>query len=299
MKPVETREAAYLVDDVGAESRMEVGGGPQRTGITRLGRKLGGILAQVTWVALGLSLGVGVWQAAAVILGSDVIMPGPATTFDAFRYYMGHSYPTQGYPLWQHAWFSLERVFLGFAIGVTVGIVLGALMVAIRPIRRTLDPLVEAMRVLPMIAFIPMFVVWFGIGNQPKIVLIAVAVVPIMIVSVVAALDQFPEEMVNAAQCLGASRWYALLHVRIRGSAPAILTGMRLSMGVSWGNIVAAEMIVATSGLGYIVLEAGLYLQTALIFAGIISIVVLGLLCDLVLRLIQRALDPVRREPQR
>ncbi|MHB8590278.1 MAG: ABC transporter permease [Candidatus Dormibacteraceae bacterium] len=248
---------------------------------------------------LGLALGVGIWELVALAIGVPLIMPSPLQTAQAFVYYLQHPYPTQGYTLWGHALFSLERVFIGYAAGVTAGILLGSVMAAVRPLRRLVDPLIESARVLPMIAFIPMFVVWFGIGDMPKVVLIAVAIVPIMVVSVAAALDRFPMDMVNAARCLGASDSYALVHVRIRGSAPAILTGMRLSMGVSWGNIVAAEMIVATSGLGYVVLEAGIYLQTALIFAGIISIVILGLLCDLGLRMVLRAVDPVSREAVR
>ena len=113
-----------------------------------------------------------------------------------------------------------------------------------------------------------------------------------MAVSTCAALDRVPQEMLNAARCLGASEGYAMLHVRIRAAMPYIITGMRLAMGLSWTSIVAVEMISATAGLGYVILQAGLFLDTSLIFAGIITIAVLGITIDFGLRLLQRRLDP-------
>jgi taurine transport system permease protein len=224
-----------------------------------------------------------------------VLMPSPIATAQTLVQYLQHPFPVLGFTIWEHAIFSLKRILIGYAAGVTVGILVGSIMVVVPFVRGLLDPIIEGARVLPMLAFIPMLIIWFGIEDVPKIVVIAVVVTPIMVVSTVAALDQFPEEMMNAARCLGASNSHALLHVRIRGSAPGIVTGMRLCMGAAWASLVGAEMITATSGLGYLVLQAGLYLRTPLIFAGIISIVTLGLLSDMVLRGVHRALDPVSR----
>ncbi len=114
-----------------------------------------------------------------------------------------------------------------------------------------------------------------------------------MVVSVVAALDAVPEEYIEAARSLGASRRYALFHVRIRAALPGVITGLRLAMGISWTSIVAVEMIAATSGLGYVILEASNYLITPLIFSGIVLIAIVALLLDGLLRLVQRLVAPM------
>jgi len=166
-------------------------------------------------------------------------------------------------------------------------------MSAVRPLRLIVDPLIELGRPLPPLAFIPLLIVWFGIGELPKVLLIGIGVIPIMVVSVVAALDAVPEEYIEAARSLGASRRYALFHVRIRAALPAIITGLRLAMGVSWTSIVAVEMIAATNGLGYVILEASNYLITPLIFSGIVLIAVVALILDALLRIVQRLVAPM------
>ncbi|MDB5058997.1 MAG: binding-protein-dependent transport system inner rane component [Chloroflexi bacterium] len=242
--------------------------------------------------AIGLLLLLVGWEIGSRIAGDPVILPSPYDTVADFLWYLWHPYPTLGFMLWQHALFSTERILLGFGIGVVVGIGFGALMISVRPVRNLFDPLIELTRPLPPLAFIPIFIVWFGIGDLPKVVLITVGVIPIMIVSTVSSLDRVPQEMLNAARCLGASPGYSLLHVRIRCAVPAIITGMRIAMGGAWTSIVAAEMIVATNGLGYVTQQAGLYLDTKLIFAGILAIAILGITFDTILRRLQRALDP-------
>jgi ABC-type nitrate/sulfonate/bicarbonate transport system permease component len=101
-----------------------------------------------------------------------------------------------------------------------------------------------------------------------------------MAVTTVAALDEVPDDLRLCARTLGATSLYTLLHVQIRAALPAILTGMRISMAGSWTSIVAAEPIAATSGLGYLIMQASDYLNTALVFSGILSVVILGLVLD-------------------
>lgn len=144
-------------------------------------------------------------------------------------------------------------------------------------------------------AFIPLLIVWFGIGEVPKIVLIFIGVIPIMVIATLAALDGVPHELELCARTLGASKRYTLSHVQVRAAIPGIVTGMRIAMAGSWTSIVAAEMIAATSGVGYLILQAGNYLRTSLVFCGIISIGIMGLLLDGCLRLLLRWADPSRR----
>ena len=161
--------------------------------------------------------------------------------------------------------------------------------------RHAIDPVIEVLRPLPPLAFIPLFIIWLGIGEMPKEVLIMIGVIPIMAVTTVAAIDEVPEDLRLCARTLGASPRYTMLRVQIRSALPGILTGMRIAMAGAWTSIVAAELIAATTGLGYLIMQAGDYLNTALVFSGIIMIAILGLVLDACLRGLLLLADPSRR----
>jgi taurine transport system permease protein len=168
-------------------------------------------------------------------------------------------------------------------------------MSASQVVRHLIDPVIEVLRPLPPLAFIPLFIVWLGIGELPKEVLIIVGVTPPMAIVTVAALGEVAEDLRLCARTLGATRRYTLLHVQIRAALPAIITGMRIAMAGSWSSIVAVEMIAATSGLGYLITQAGDYLDLSLAFAGLIVIAVVSLTLDLGLRALLLFADPSRR----
>jgi NitT/TauT family transport system permease protein/taurine transport system permease protein len=235
------------------------------------------------------------WQAAAMILNDQVALPSVAQTVQQFLHYLDHPYPTQGKPIWFDLYISLQRILIGFVIGVAAGIALGAAMSANLVIRQLVDPVIEILRPLPPLAFIPLFIVWLGIGEMPKEVLIIVGVIPLMAVTTVAALDEVPDDLRLCARTLGASSRYTMLHVQIRAALPFILTGMRFAMAGAWSSIVAVELLAATSGLGFMIMQAGDYLDTALVFAGIITIAMAGLLIDAGLRGLLLLADPSRR----
>jgi len=145
------------------------------------------------------------------------------------------------------------------------------------------------------LSFIPLFIIWLGIGELPKEVLIIIGIIPIMAVTTVAALDEVPEDLRLCARTLGASRRYTLLHVQIRAALPGILTGMRISMAAAWSSIAAVELMAATSGLGFMIMQAGNYLDSALVFSAITMIAVAGLTLDACLRWLLILADPSRR----
>ena len=245
--------------------------------------------------AVGL-IGLAVaWQIAATLIGDAVFLPSVTQTVHAFLHYWDRPYPSQGKPLWYNAVISLRRIVIGFAIGVVAGVTLGAAMSASRVVRHLVDPVIEVLRPLPPLAFIPLFIIWFGIGELPKEVLIVIGVTPIMAVTSVAALDEVPEDLLLCARTLGASRLYTLLHVQIRSALPGILTGMRICMAAAWTSIVAAELIAATSGLGYLIGQAGDYLNIALVFSGLICIALIALALDACIRGLLLLTDPSRR----
>jgi NitT/TauT family transport system permease protein/taurine transport system permease protein len=245
--------------------------------------------------AAGIGALLVLWQAAAMILADQVALPSVTQTVAQFAHYLNRPYPAQGKPLWFDLYISLRRILAGFVIGVAAGIAVGSAMSASRVVRHLIDPVIEILRPLPPLAFIPLFIVWLGIGETPKEVLIIVGVVPLMAVMTVAALDEVPDDLRLCARTLGASRAYTLLHVQIRAALPYILTGMRLAMAGAWSSIVAVEMIAATSGLGYMIMQAGDYLDTALAFAGIITIAIIALIIDTGLRGLLLLADPSRR----
>jgi ABC-type nitrate/sulfonate/bicarbonate transport system permease component len=236
-----------------------------------------------------------VWQVAAMLIGDAVFLPTVTQTVHAFLHYWDRPYPSQGKPLWYDAVTSLRRIVIGFAIGVVAGVTLGAAMSASRVVRHLVDPVIEVLRPLPPLAFIPLFIIWFGIGELPKEVLIVIGVTPIMAVTSVAALDEVPEDLLLCARTLGASRLYTLLHVQVRSALPGILTGMRICMAGAWTSIVAAELIAATSGLGYLIGQAGDYLNIALVFSGLICIALIALALDACIRGLLLLTDPSRR----
>jgi ABC-type nitrate/sulfonate/bicarbonate transport system permease component len=241
---------------------------------------------------LGLLVAAAIWEIASVIINDPVILPSIQTTVSTLVHYMSTPYPSEGSTLWSHALVSLGRILTGFLLGTVAGIVIGAAMASVRILKDLIDPIIEITRPLPPLAFIPLFIVWFGIGESSKILLIMTGVIPIMAIATVSALDAVPTEFIEAGRVLGAGRAYNLMHVRVRAALPGIVTGMRIAMGVSWTSIVAVEMIAATSGVGYVILQAGSYLVTSLVFSGIIIISFLGLVLDSLLRLLLRLLGP-------
>src|SRR5450755_155065 len=245
--------------------------------------------------AAGIAALLLLWQAAAMILNDQVALPSVAQTVQQFLHYLDHPYPAQGKPIWFDLYISLQRILIGFVIGVACGIALGAAMSGSRVMRHLVDPVIEILRPLPPLAFIPLFIVWLGIGEMPKEVLIIVGVIPLMAVTTVAALDEVPDDLRLCARTLGASSRYAMLHVQIRAALPFILTGMRFAMAGAWSSIVAVELLAATSGLGFMIMQAGDYLDTALVFAGIITIAMAGLVIDAGLRGLLLLADPSRR----
>jgi taurine transport system permease protein len=260
----------------------------------RRGRRRARTRRLATGAAGLVGLGM-VWQIAASILRDPVFLPSVSQVATTFVHYFNRPYPAQGSPLWYDALTSLRRILIGFGIGVGAGVTLGSAMSASRVVRHLIDPVIEVLRPLPPLAFIPLFIIWFGIGELPKEILIIIGVTPIMAVTSVAALDEVPEDLRLCARTLGASRLHTLVQVQLRSALPGILTGMRISMAAAWTSIVAAELIAATSGLGYLIQQAGDYLNTALVLSGIICIAVIALTLDACIRGLLLLADPSRR----
>lgn len=183
--------------------------------------------------------------------------------------------------LLQHTAVSLARAFFAFVVATIVGIPLGLLMGMSPVLNAILDPFVQFLRPLPKLALIPLVIVWFGIGETSKFILIFLATLLTVIVSAAAAVRSVPEGRIRAARSLGASRAQLFWHVILVNALPELFTGVRVAIGIGWTTLIAAEMIAATSGIGWMVLNASSYLRTDIVMLGIFILGTTGYLLDL------------------
>ncbi|MDR6233699.1 ABC transporter permease subunit [Pseudomonas oryzihabitans] len=195
-------------------------------------------------------------------------------------------------PLLTHIGWSALRVFSALALAVVTAIPLGILMGVNRIARGIFDPLVEFYRPLPPLAYLPLVVIWMGIGEGSKILLIYLAMFAPLALSARAGVRSVAMEQIHAAYSMGASRGQVLRHVIMPAALPEILTGMRIAIGFGWTTLVAAEMVAATAGLGFMVLSASKFMVTEVVIMGILVIGVMALLFDFGMRWLERRLVP-------
>lgn len=200
--------------------------------------------------------------------------------------------------LWQHLAASLTRIVLALLAALVIGIPVGIAMGLSPTVRGILDPVIELYRPVPPLAYLPLMVIWFGIGETSKILLIYLAIFAPVAMSALAGVKSAQQVRIRAAQSLGASRAQVLWFVILPGALPEILTGLRIGLGVGWSTLVAAELIAATCGLGFMVQSAGEFLATDVVLAGIAVIAIIAFLLELGLRALQRRLTPWHGEVQ-
>lgn len=202
---------------------------------------------------------------------------------------------TDGYrqvPLWQHIAVSLARALGAFSVSIVLGIPLGLLMGMSPLTSAILDPFVQFLRPLPKIALIPLAVVWLGIGEASKFFLIFIATFLSIVVGAAAAVERISQTRLRVARTLGASRLQLFLRVALPNALPELFTTVRLSIGIGWTSLIAAEMVAADSGLGWMVINASSYLRTDIVMIGILMLGGIGYLLDLLLLGLQRLLVP-------
>ncbi|MGX0875579.1 taurine transport system permease protein [Roseovarius sp. MBR-154] len=198
----------------------------------------------------------------------------------------------QNFTLWEHLYWSLFRVIVGFALGAAVGIPLGYAMGLSDWFRGWFDPIVEFMRPVPPLALIPLVIIWAGIGETGKIILLFLAALWIMTISARAGVSGVAISKVHAAYSLGASKWQLMRHVIVPNSLPEIFTGARVAMGVCWGTVVAAELVAAEKGAGMMIMVASRFQLTDIVLMGIILIGIIGYGIDILMRKAENWLVP-------
>lgn len=183
---------------------------------------------------------------------------------------------------------SMGRVFGAFFIAVALGIPIGILMGTSRIARGIFDPPIEFYRPLPPLAYLPLMIVWFGIGETSKIILLFLAIFAPVTLAARAGVRSISQEQIQAALSMGASRAQVIRHIIMPGALPEILVGLRIGMGVGWTTLVAAEMVAADAGLGKMVFNASNFLRTDVVILGILLIGAVAFAFELLIRWFER-----------
>lgn len=193
--------------------------------------------------------------------------------------------------LWSAVQASLQRVLIGYVIGTGAAIVIGSLMGWLRHFEYFFDPIIEVMRPIPPLAYIPLILIWFGIGELSRVLVITLACFVTCIINVVAGMKEIPQVYVDAARTLGASRLYTFRRVALPATVPYIFTGLRIALAAAWTSLVAAELLAAQDGLGFLLQTGRQYFETSQVMYVIATIGILAFLMDRIFRAIQKRLS--------
>ena len=226
------------------------------------------------------------WAVTALPLIDPLFLPGPGAVLRRLRIWL-----LEG-DLIQDAGISSFRVIAGFLASAILALPLGLIIGAYRPVRAFFEPLLEFARYLPAVAFVPLVLLWTGIGEISKIAIIWIGTFFQMVIMLSDDVARVPMPQIEAARTLGAADREVILRVLLRSAMPAMYDTLRITLGWAWTYLVVAELVAADNGLGYAILKAQRFLQTDRIFVGIIVIGLIGLGTDQVLRWLHRRLFP-------
>jgi sulfonate transport system permease protein len=223
------------------------------------------------------------WQLLSVLgLVSPRVLAAPSTVLRT-----GYQLVASG-ELQHHLWVSLARVTQGLAIGISLGLLLALLSGLFRLGEDLLDPPLQMLRTLPVLALVPLFILWFGIGEAPKVALVALGTLFPIYINTYAGIRSIDSKLLEAASSLGLGRAALIVHVILPAALPSALIGLRYSLGVAWLILVISEQINASAGIGYLMTNAREFLRTDIIVVGLLVYSLLGLGTDLLVRAVER-----------
>lgn len=232
-----------------------------------------------------------VWTLVTSIGWADpLFLPGPVAIWDAFVKALVKGY--QGHTLIEHVGTSLYRILVSFGLACLVGIPLGIAMGVSKHFNALFNPFIEFYRPLPPLGLYTLLVMWLGIGEESKLALLFLAGLPGIIIATVQAVRDINPTYIRAVKTLGGSQVDLIRHVYLPGAGPTILTGMRISLGFVYTVLVAAEIVAATAGIGWMIWDAAKFLLSDVVIMGLIVLGLTGVLLDFAMRLIARLLMP-------
>lgn len=268
--PFERRAARHLADVAPPPARL-LPSLPPRVWISLA--TIGGFLA--SW-----------WLAAASGAVPALFLPAPDVVGARLARLFGEGFVDA--TLAQHLGASLARVFAALAAALLVGVPLGFAIGLSTVGRGILDPVVEFLRPIPPLAYLPLVIIWAGIGETAKVLVIALAMLPPIVIATAAGAEGVERSRLNVARALGATPAQALRLVVLPSALPSILTGTRIALGAGWSTLVAAELVAATRGVGFMIQSAANFLATDVVVAGILVIAAVAFTFECGVRLIER-----------
>jgi ABC-type nitrate/sulfonate/bicarbonate transport system permease component len=237
-------------------------------------------LRKLAMAAISLGSIVLLWQVSVGTIFNPMLVPSPATTFAKAWSMMASG------ELFMHIAVSMRRILFGYVVGCALGIALGAVMGRFWIIRELADPVLELIRPISPVAIVPLAMMWFGIGELSKFFVIIYATIIIVLLNTAAGVSRTPATRIRAARSLGATESEVFLKVVLPSAVPYVLTGMRVALGFSFMGIVAAELIGAREGLGFLIMNSQMLLQTDQLFVGLLALGIVGLVVDRIFRAI-------------
>jgi NitT/TauT family transport system permease protein len=244
------------------------------------------------FVAYALSLAsaavvIGIWSVLSYTgIVEAFFLPSPSTVAQSLYDMFAHE------DFIADVWASASRILLGFLIASVVAVPLGIAIGSYRVVQAFFEPGIAAVRYMPASAFIPLLIIWFGIGNNEKVAVIFIGTFFPLTLMVADVSANVSKELLNISYTLGASRWQVFRRVLLPACWPGVIDNLRIGIGWAWTYLIVAELVAASTGIGYVILTASRFGETEKIVGGIITIGVLGLLTDGFFRWLYRALFP-------
>lgn len=246
------------------------------------------VVLSTKWISFGtIIILIILWTALTNLKWIDpLFLPSPQSVLSAFWELVKDGY--KGSSLGIHILSSLYRLFISLLLAFIIAVPLGVLCGYSKYILAIFDPIIEFYRPLPPLAYYTLLVLWLGIDDTSKIALLFLSAFAPLFIATVFSVQKVPRDRINGARSLGASKWQILVFVIIPSCLPDIITGLRTAIGVGYATLVAVEMVAATSGIGWMVLDASKYLRSDIIFVGIIIMGAIAMIMDGLIRQVQR-----------
>lgn len=242
------------------------------------------IITVVTWTVILLS-----WYLVTRFkLVSSTLFPSPMKVWETFQSILQNGY--NKISIWSHLGASFQRLFSAMGLAILTGVPLGLLSGYFSKVRAVIDSVVEFYRPLPPLAYYTLLVLWLGIDNESKIMLLFLAGFAPIYIACVSAVNNIKQDYLLSARSLGASQKQIFFKIVMPACLPEILIGVRTAMGFAYTTLVASEMVAATSGIGWMVLDASNFLKSDVIFVGILFMGATGILIDVGLKYIEKKL---------
>ncbi|KRO00051.1 taurine transport system permease protein tauC [Companilactobacillus kimchiensis] len=219
-------------------------------------------------------------------LVSPILFPSPQAVWSTFISILQHGYNNISF--WQHLGITLFRLFSALILAILTAVPLGLASGMSELVHSLVDSLIQFYRPIPPLAYYTILILWIGIGEGSKIILLYLAAFAPIYLACVEGVKHINQDYILSAKSLGANKWFIFKWVIFPGALPDIFTGIRTAMGVSFSTLVAAEMVASTSGIGWMVIDASKYLKSSVMFLGIFILGGLGLLLDWLLQLLEK-----------